>query len=430
MDVPLINTPDCGNLKVVTEEDPKSQLISAKRLDSCLVARRPTRRHRSTRREAKQLRHGVCSDSETKAYSSSDDDDYITMNPTLAPMLLALPNPTHNFDPRASGYYLKILPPGFQGSHDRRALSEEPILYTSSSSDSDLTSDPDDEQTPPSSLAILDKTIPIRVGQTTPTSPDYIHMESWMTDSAELDENSERDVPSNWIAEPVATGNQESQSLPVGMLSHTLGNSPKKEDAPIIKRSSNSLANTSLRADRGRMIKYSDVTIHPVEGLPRKLSKPQKFKYQTVNLNEGTVKEEPHPLPLPERSPASLPHTVTPTHPHTEERIYYKTTSSLFGSRTPQPHTITAPPLPGSLPGRRLDWHSYVEIDTDEVESAELQQNEPIRSQTSEDDLLSSVESSPYKLAPPTIPERPDDLDGWVQSRIHSRQQMVSGRVV
>ena len=417
-DLPLIATPD-SDLDEYSSSKIKSRKISVKRLDSRLVARRPTRRHRSTRREAKQLRNGVCSDSETKAYSSSDDDDYIKMNPTLAPMLLALPSSTQNIDPRASGYYLKILPPEARESHDshamsrdRRAMSEEPVLYaTSSSSDSDSTSDPEEDRTPPPYLAIVTEATPTIIEQTTPTSPDYIHMESWLTDSAEHNEGSEHDVPSNWIIEPIT----------------------KEEETP---RSSNSLSvNASLSTGR-RRIKYSDVTIHPVDGLPRKLSKPQKFKYQTVNLKEGTVEEEPPPLPIPLRSPASRPHTITPTQPHTltppaEERIYYKTTSSLFGTQVPQPHTFTAPPLSSSLPAQRCVWHSYVEIDTDEFESAVSQENEPIGSQSSQGDNSSSsqtsLDSSPYKVAPPTVPERPDDLDGWVQSRIHSREQVVSG---
>ena len=425
-DLSLIATPE-SILEECSCTEIKSRKISVKRLDSRLVARRPTQRHRSTRREAKQLRKGVCSDSETKAYSSSDDDDYITMNPALAPMLLAIPSSAQNVDPRASGYYLKILPPE---SRDRRAQSDEPVLYASSSmSDSDSTSDPEEEPIPPPYLTIVTEATPTSIDQTTPTSPDYIHMESWMTDSAEHDEGSERDVPSNWIAEPVTMGNPESQ---LTQSLKMLGKSPKEEENPVINRSSNSLsANASLSTGRRRILKYSDVTIHPVEGLPRKLSKPQKFKYQTVNLKEGTVEEDPPPLPAHLRSPASHPHTITPTQPPSEERVYYKTTSSLFGSRAPQPHTITAPPLSSSLPARRREWHSYVEIDTDEFESAASQENEPMGLHSSEGELSSSsqtsLDSSPYRVAPPTVPERPDDLDGWVQSRIHSREQVVSG---
>ena len=65
---------------------------------------------RTTPKERKELRHGVCSDG---AQIESDEDDYIPMNPICLmsrtfgePHQLLVP-PT---DPRASGYYLKVLP--------------------------------------------------------------------------------------------------------------------------------------------------------------------------------------------------------------------------------------------------------------------------------------------------------------------------------
>ena len=65
---------------------------------------------RTTPKERKELRHGVCSDG---AQMDSDEDDYIPMNPICLmsrtsgePHQLVIP-PT---DPRASGYYLKVLP--------------------------------------------------------------------------------------------------------------------------------------------------------------------------------------------------------------------------------------------------------------------------------------------------------------------------------
>ena len=65
---------------------------------------------RTTPKERKELRHGVCSDG---AQMDSDEDDYIPMNPICLmsrtsgePHQLLIP-PT---DPRASGYYLKVLP--------------------------------------------------------------------------------------------------------------------------------------------------------------------------------------------------------------------------------------------------------------------------------------------------------------------------------
>ena len=65
---------------------------------------------RTTPKERKELRHGVCSDG---AQMESDEDDYIPMNSICLmsqtfgePHQLLVP-PT---DPRASGYYLKVLP--------------------------------------------------------------------------------------------------------------------------------------------------------------------------------------------------------------------------------------------------------------------------------------------------------------------------------
>ena len=131
-----ISTPDSPH----TQEGGKEQ--NNVPIKGRLVARKPTRR-RTTKREARHLRNGVSSDSETKPFnnSSDDDDGYIKMNSTLTPMNLEL----STFNPRASGYYLKILPSdSLSGGRDRRALSEEPmtLLRDDQTSDSDIETDP------------------------------------------------------------------------------------------------------------------------------------------------------------------------------------------------------------------------------------------------------------------------------------------------
>ncbi len=147
-----------------------------------LFARKPIRR-RTTKREARHLRNGVSSDSETKPFnnSSSDDDDYIKMSSL---------NPKMTFDPRASGYYLKILPSD-SGGLDRRALSEEPMTHNDNSDS--------ESETDPSYLQILSSDDLL-----SPDSPDYIAMSLWESNSLVMtnEDNSsmERDVPSNWIA--------------------------------------------------------------------------------------------------------------------------------------------------------------------------------------------------------------------------------------
>ena len=60
---------------------------------------------RTTPKERKELRHGVRSDG---AQMDSDEDDYIPMNPILLSQSFLLPSSPA--DPRASGYYLKVLP--------------------------------------------------------------------------------------------------------------------------------------------------------------------------------------------------------------------------------------------------------------------------------------------------------------------------------
>ncbi len=133
--------------------------------------------------------------------------------------------------------------------------------------------------------------------------------------------------------------------------------------------------------------------------MPRKPSKPQKFKYEEVTLQ---------PDPTKSLVPPPLLQTNDPI-----EHIYYKTTTQKG----------EPPPLTSSLPGRRLQIHSYVDIDTDEIEQMSLQSDQ------SNPRILSS-QPSLYKLAPPTIPHRPDDLDGWAESTVHSRQHAVTGKCV
>ena len=342
-----------------------------------LVARKPIRR-RTTKREARHLRNGVSSDSETKPFNSSSDDDdgYIKMNSTLTTMNLEL----STFNPRASGYYLKILPSdSLSGGRDRRALSEEPmtLLRDDQTSDSDI-------ETDPSYLQILSSDDLL-----SPDSPDYIPMDMWSSDSLAQNceeefsnsESFERDEPSNWLSSTRPTPISDSTQI--------------QNNRPLIKGSSHSLGTTALR-----QIKYSDVTIHPiVDGFPRKPSKPQKFKYQEVTLNQEPTKSSP-----------ILSQTNEPI-----ERIYYKTT-------TKEGET---PPLTNLLPGRRFQIHSYVEIDTDDIEQMGLQFDQSKESASSGG--LSS-QPSLYKLAPPTIPHRPDDLDGWAESTVHSRQHVITGK--
>ncbi len=305
-----------------------------------LVARRPIRR-RTTKREARQLRNGVCSDGEA---CSSDEDGYIQMNPQL---LRSAP-----LDQRGSGYYLKILPSQETNSRDRRALSEEPLFNDSDSN---------------SYLIVLPS------GRESPDSPDYVPMDSWKTDNSTDENETERDELYNWV--PILAGG--------GKTTPT-----QKEE-----RKSPSLAPPPTQ----RTIKYSDVTIQPLPpGLPRKPSKPQKFKYETVDLKETLANEN-----------------------QLENHIYYKTTTSVKKGEMP---SVTR-----SLPCRQFQIHSYVEIDTDDIEQMSLQhdrQKVMELSTSPPDPLTASVESSPYKLSPPTVPYRPDDLDGWVES---NRQHVVTG---
>ncbi len=357
--------------KTLKESDNPSITIKGR-----LVARQPIRR-RTTKREARQLRNGICSDGEG---CSSDEDGYITMNPQL---LKSAP-----LDKRASGYYLKILPPQDTSSRERRALSEEPLFYDS---DSYL------------------KLLPASAGtQSGPDSPDYVPMDSWKTDTSSIDGESERDNPTNWIAGLVAPGNATPTQKEQGKTPPSL---PPKQ----------------------KPIHYSDVTIQPVPTLPWKPSKPQKFKYETVDLKE-TMATKPHP---------------PTTKVIADDHIYYKTTSK----------NGEMPSLTHSLPSRRFEIHSYVEIDTDDIEQMKLQSDRPMKLQSDRpmnlqrdrpmklqsdrpmklqsdrpieldspiDPLSMSIESSPYKIGPPTIPNRPDDLDGWAESTVHSRQHIISG---
>ncbi len=171
-----------------------------------------------------------------------------------------------------------------------------------------------------------------------------------------------------------------------------------QNNRPLIKGNSHSLGTTALR-----QIKYSDVTIHPIiDGLPRKPSKPQKFKYEEVILQ-----------PDPTKSLVPPPLSQTKLKNDSIEHIYYKTTTQKGET----------PPLTNSLPKRRLQVHSYVDIDTDEIEQMSLQSDQS-------NSRIPSTQSSLYKLAPPTIPHRPDDLDGWAESTVHSRQHVVTGKYV
>ena len=398
----VTNRPVAGN--VTSFEQKKQQLC--KTLSHNPAANVPIKR-RTTPKERKELRHGICSEG---AQMDSDDDEYIAMNSIgmfdLTSSTLQLPTSNYPLDPRASGYYLKILPSNDSHAGGNRIKPPKPVSY-----------------------AEFNRPNPIH------TKDVKESLASPSTEFVESDSESENETDKQRSQPIHLTRQTKITSSDVNMMS-------SRHHPPVNKRTSNSLNgaqrfkvnNSKLKS--GRTVHYSDVTVETSNDVKRKPSVPKKYRYQMVNLIKESKpvitaqNSENQPAPtLPQRSAPSKQVSKVPAQQNStdSERIYYITSSSL----TDQTGLTRPPPLTGSVPGRRAVWHEYVEIDEKEMDkkarnptpnpptqlSSSNASNAEINSVPPRASSTSSTDSQPYKVKPPEVPYRPDDLDKFVEHR-------------
>ena len=225
-------------------------------------------RRRSTPRE---VRRAVMSDG-AQLDLDDNDDDYIPMNPirvtTSMNFLEVSQEETFPMDPRASGYYLKILAPD-EKAPSAAAAKEEEMDECPSSPDSY-----DEVNLGP----II--TVPVRESVMSPED-EYVSISAQRPHSIVHDNSKDTGVD--------AAGVDKDHPL---LLSPSI--KVQSEDLKEPDQSNQRPAQNNFQISEesgGRGLKYSDVTITPVgsEGNPvkRKPSAPKKFSYQLVQLTEG-----------------------------------------------------------------------------------------------------------------------------------------------
>ena len=462
-------------------------------------------RRRSTPRE---VRRAVMSDG-AQLDLDDGDDDYIPMNPIrVTTSMNFLEASLDANDPRASGYYLKILAP--DGKTPTTAKDEEMEIVQSD----ECPSSPDSYDEVNLGPIV---TAPVRESIKSPED-EYISISGQRPYSLSLLDGSEG------ASKDVAGVDRD----------HPLLQSPSKQTAEDRKKSDEN-NKIQISDNGGKGLKYSDVTITPVgsEGnaIKRKPSAPKKFSYQLVQLEQGRkstledsetkqspssghlpnkygagtqrreselavssiTTEEERKISLPagiysQRQPpvaskdtlsrlADRPLPKVPEHQQKEsnlqkqesqedtdnemeevdEKLYYVTTSSFPGLSEKEGPLPLSVAIPGQVPAGRVVWHEYVEIDEAEIEKmggampplpGQLLRLMPLlrnnlqssasagpkwRVELGNDDLSDdsdecwidrsdSLESCPYieppqVHSPPTIPDRPDNLDDLIRRK-------------
>ena len=227
-------------------------------------------RRRSTPRE---VRRAVMSDG-AQLDLDNNDDDYIPMNPirvtTSMNFLEVSQEESFPVDPRASGYYLKILAP------DEKAPTAAKDKEMETMSD-ECPSSPDSYNEVNLGPIV---TAPVRESVMSPED-EYVSISGQRPHSILHDNSKETNVDAARVDKdhPLLLSPSKVQSEDHKELDQLNQKQPAQNKFQI---------NEELG---GRGLKYSDVTITPVgsEGnaIKRKPSAPKKFSYQLVQLKEG-----------------------------------------------------------------------------------------------------------------------------------------------
>ena len=227
-------------------------------------------RRRSTPRE---VRRAVMSDG-AQLDLDDNDDDYIPMNPirvtTSMNFLEVSQEEACPVDPRASGYYLKILAP------DEKAPTAAKDKEMETMSD-ECPSSPDSYNEVNLGPIV---TVPVRESVMSPED-EYVSISGQRPHSVMHDNSMETNVD--------AAGVDKDHPL---LLSPSKVQSEGHKELDQLNQKQPSQNKFQINEELGgRGLKYSDVTITPIgsEGNPvkRKPSAPKKFSYQLVQLEEG-----------------------------------------------------------------------------------------------------------------------------------------------
>ena len=381
-------------------------------------------RRRSTPRE---VRRAVMSDS-TQLDLEDGNEEYIPMNPIRHAASMNLLDVSHEetfpMDPRASGYYLKILAPDGKTAKNKETepMSDEYLSSPDSYNEVNLGK-------------IV--TVPVRESVKSPED-EYISIRGHCSNSIMRDQSNETSIDAN-----------KDHSIPQSPSKARCGEC--KESAEKGQKPAQSRFQIGREGRKG--IKYSDVTIAPVGSqgnvIKRKRSAPKKFSYQLVQIEHGkqsTIQDpegtrdsqrvsdkqgqrresEPgvSPIATKEERKISAPASVfspqqsaskveaagmyrekdrgslsrladrpLPKVPEFEqekidslhlrkqesledtddsveeddEKLYYVTTSSFVGRSEKAEASPVSVAIPGQVPAGRVVWHEYVEIDEEEI---------------------------------------------------------------